>query len=101
MHIPAEPLPPEVILSRRRKFRYVKKSLLEQLILRDGLVCSMCGYGFKNRLDPLLSIDHKKHLSKGGNFELLSNLQLLCRKCHDYKDNSPVTGWPVFNMLGF
>lgn len=53
------------------------------LIDKFGEKCAHCG-----RADLPLDVDHIK--KRGSNPELkyeLSNLQLLCRKCHNRKDN--------------
>ena len=51
----------------------------KEVFERDGYVCSRCGAN-KN-----LTIDHKIPLSLGGD-SALGNLSVLCRNCHENKD---------------
>lgn len=65
-----------------------KKYIKFQLISRNGNICQLCRRTFPY---TRLTIDHKIKVTKGGTHEL-SQLQLLCRRCHDFKDNpSPFT----------
>ncbi|NOJ30094.1 MAG: hypothetical protein DA328_08000 [Nitrososphaeraceae archaeon] len=64
-----------------------KEKCKQQLIVRDGNICNMkynngCG---KELQDSFLQIDHIIPISLGGNIMDLSNMQLLCNKCHKRK----------------
>lgn len=52
------------------------------VIKRDGLKCRMCG----EEEPEVLTIDHVIRQSDGGENQI-ENMQILCRKCHDIKDN--------------
>lgn len=53
----------------------------EELIEKNGAYCEMCG-----QTDVPLQVDHIVPISKGGLNEI-SNMQLLCYKCHMKKHN--------------
>ncbi len=79
--------PSSKTIKRRRYFYNInRRTMLEQLILRDGLSCNTCGKSFKNKKDRDLTIDHKIPISLGGRPTALSNLQILCLDCHRQKD---------------
>jgi HNH endonuclease len=59
-----------------------KKQLYRKILIeRDGKRCNHC-----KRADVFLEIDHIKKVADGGETKPY-NLQLLCVKCHDEKDN--------------
>ena len=66
-----------------------RKALKRKLLLafKQGLVCNRCdriAFTIEN-----LTVDHIRPRSEGGK-EQLTNLQLLCRRCNEYKaDKSP------------
>lgn len=67
-------------MSERRKFTdYEKKTVYAKY---NGC-CAICGKPVKYKK---LTIDHKMPLSKGGTNEM-SNLQLSCRMCNQFKGN--------------
>lgn len=66
---------------RRRKLN--RKHTREVLRERDGDRCNHC-----HSYTAAITIDHIIPLSKGGTNKF-ENLQLLCRDCHDAKDNPP------------
>ena len=68
------------------QYRRNRQSLLEQVVLRDGLQCAICGLAFKSKRDRQLTLDHKVPISKGGEHVAIVNLQLLCKECHREKD---------------
>ena len=49
----------------------------KQIYIRDKRTCAKCGAAYGE-----LHVHHIKHLSDGGSNEL-SNLSLLCRRCHE------------------
>lgn len=66
-----------------------KQHTKDQLITRDGNKCAHCSHILSKYL---LTIDHKKKVTEGGTHDL-EQLQLLCRRCHNLKDNpSPYRG---------
>ncbi len=60
-----------------------KKSVRRILTRRDGCFCRMCNRKFE---EISLTIDHIKPRANGGD-NRYNNLQLLCRPCHNIKDN--------------
>lgn len=67
----------------RRYMEFRNDVAYPYLVERDGEQCSHCG-----RADVPLDVDHLH--KRGSHPELkydLNNLQLLCRRCHDRKDN--------------
>ncbi len=78
------------IRNRKHKKKYgsgflnKKKNHRKNLILRDGFNCKHCKKEFD---ETQLTIDHIIKISEGGSNEY-SNLQLLCRPCHNIKDNN-------------
>ena len=60
----------------------MKNGAKTDLISLYGSCCSLCE--IKLTWDEL-TVDHVLPISKGGPVSELSNLQLLCRKCHDEK----------------
>ena len=73
------------------------------VIERDGPLCLHCLK--KGHVSVGLEMDHINPLHKGGD-NSITNLQMLCRDCHDaktrtelgWKDRKPLTGldgWPV------
>jgi 5-methylcytosine-specific restriction endonuclease McrA len=68
------------------QYRRNRKSLLEQVVLCDGLQCANFGLVFKSKRDRRLTVNHKVPISKGGEHVAIVNLQLLCKECHREKD---------------
>lgn len=52
------------------------------LLVKENFACTNCGAGGRSNL----TLDHRVSLGKGG-LNCISNVQLLCRSCHDKKDN--------------
>lgn len=59
-----------------------KKQRRFLLVKRDGAVCRDCGETDHKKL----TVDHIIPRGMGGS-DRLCNMQILCRKCHDKKDN--------------
>ena len=78
---------------------------------RDGYRCQMCGVGVcGGRTHPRSAVgDHKEpHRNDPALFYALSNVQTLCKRCHDSlkqaqekrgysREVDPSTGWPIDN----
>ncbi|MBI2513480.1 MAG: HNH endonuclease [Opitutae bacterium] len=62
------------------------QSIKRQVRTRDGGRCSICGS------TTLLHVDHIVPLSKGGS-NSTSNLQTLCKRCHEVKTGRPLRDW--------
>ena len=60
------------------KKAYISKKLRQQVYMRDGKSCVLCG------VDSDLTCDHVYPESKGG-ATTLDNLQTLCRSCNSKK----------------
>jgi len=54
-----------------------------QVIQRDGAYCCVCGEVHEH----CLTVDHMISRSRGGS-DTIDNMQILCKKCHSYKDGS-------------
>ena len=65
-------------------FHVRRNKIKRQLILKNESICSICQRHFP--FDDL-TIDHIRKRCDGGTSNL-HNLQLLCRPCHDIKDNT-------------
>jgi 5-methylcytosine-specific restriction endonuclease McrA len=71
--------------------RWRKQVLKGDIANRDGLTCSTkWGFGCGQTFEPKeLELDHVIPLAKGGDPFDKDNLELLCKTCHDKKDNEP------------
>ena len=65
-----------------RKFRLA-------LLAEQGGYCVQCGNTYP---DSELHVDHIKRLSDGGSLYALSNLQILCVRCHGAKTYAETIG---------
>lgn len=74
------------VKKRRRRYRFNRRGLLEQVVLRDGLECAYCGKKFSSKRDKELTLDHKRPISLGGKPTSISNMQILCSECHGKKE---------------
>lgn len=73
-----EELPPD-----KTKSRKIKKTIREEILLRQNYRCNLCGALFNDK-NPY-QIDHIKEMSCGGRTKI-SNLQALCKYgCHALK----------------
>ena len=68
--------------SRSREWAELKRWAKD----RDGGACVVCGSR------ELLQVDHITPLSKGGE-NAITNLQTLCKKCHEKKTGRPLRDW--------
>jgi len=64
--------------TRGTKWQKIRKAILQ----RDKGLCQECLRN--NRVTPAAIVDHIKPISKGGGDEF-TNLQALCKSCHDIK----------------
>ena len=64
-----------------------RKSILNALVYRDGRKCQWCN---KVLLRKDMTVDHIVSVADGGNNKLI-NLRILCRECHNMKDNPKKT----------
>ena len=56
-----------------KKWRFLRQKILKI----NGYHCNICG-----KTAGRFEVDHKIPLLKGGKFDDLANLQVLCRNCH-------------------
>src|SRR3990172_9609231 len=66
-----------LISYRQNGGRRYRQGTWQRLIKRDGRKCNICG-----DWDELLQIHHIIPISKGGEMRTLSNLKIICNKCH-------------------
>jgi len=67
-------------MSKNQRSTPEMKRIRRSLFKRDGEKCVHCS------TTSNLTVDHILPKSKGGTWKL-GNLQMLCRPCHDIKDN--------------
>lgn len=54
-----------------------------KVVRRKGMRCAKC-----NRFTHFQTLDHIKRITDGGSRWNLENMQILCRECHQSKDNT-------------
>lgn len=64
-----------------------------KLVQLKGLRCAYCG-----AFTHFQTLDHIKPRSEGGT-ENVENIQLLCKRCHEIKDNLPSLNTHVMNYF--
>jgi HNH endonuclease len=73
--------------ARRKIAKTVKKSVLLQVVARDGFVCVYC----QTKLDPAnITLDHRIPLILGGE-STLENLCVCCKTCNSVKSDRLMT----------
>lgn len=60
-------------------------TIKSRLLKRRGTMCEICSVNFH---PDFLTVDHIIQKSKGGSKFDKRNLQLLCQRCHDIKDEN-------------
>jgi HNH endonuclease len=73
-------------ISKRRKEKYITKSMRFDVLKRDNFKCRLCGASPADDPKVRLQVDHIIPVSKGGE-TFFSNLQTLCRDCNLGKTN--------------
>ena len=69
-----------------------RKKWIEELINRDGLICSLCKKPFLE--SEMITLDHKKPKSKGGSSSL-NNLSLAHNYCNSVKGDYDILELPI------
>lgn len=73
---------------------HIKLELKKRLVRRDGSICSRRhGHGCGRILEwHQITMDHIIPISRGGDVCDMSNLQILCKMCHDKKTENEKRG---------